>query len=159
MKRFPILLLILAIGLSCCAAAASDPQAVSEQALPLLRILAMCPDLRSFDAQPDALTAREAVLAYRILYPEDGSEDSDVYALLFSDGVFPEEDPGAEEPLPAEVIAEAALDNLDGRAKVSIRADIDYGSGPEFGFFADVYLTPDPGSPFGARISGFFLPE
>ena len=124
----------------------------------MMTLLAMCPSVADFDGAPDSQLGSEAVDAYRTLYPHSGKNASQIYDAIFTSGAYT--DTGVESTYlnRAHVSIESVLAVGRGIIKVSIRADIDYGDGFEFGFYADVYLEPDDEAPFGARVTRLFFP-
>lgn len=166
MKKLLIPFLLL-LGLAVCRSESvtPGPEALAAQAIPLMEIWCGCPDAYSFTGSPEPQAVCEAVLAYRARFPESPMTDAEICACLFcfSDGTpaeFPADFPADTPlPLPCRVTPEAVLTLTDGQIKVSVRAEIDYGIGFELGFYADLYLLTDPEAPFGARLTGMFLPE
>lgn len=167
MKKLMIPFLLL-LGLTVCRSESvlPDAEALAAQAIPLMEIWCGCPDAYSFTEFPEPQAVCEAVLAYRTRFPESPMTDAEICACLFcvacgeTPAEFPAEIPAdTPVPLPCLVTPEAVLILTDGKIKVSVRADIDCGSGFELGFYADLYLLADPEAPFGARLYGMFLPE
>ncbi|MBR4235629.1 MAG: hypothetical protein IKR85_06165 [Clostridia bacterium] len=165
MKR--LLCVLIALAFVCAVAAdegayAEDDASGIEQtayaAREMMTLLAMCPSITDFDGAPDAQIGREAVAAFRLLHPDSGKSSEQIYAGIFASGAYAAQGSGVYETYRAYITIDSVLTVGNGQIKASIRADVDYGDGYEFGFYADVYLQPDAQAPWGARVCRLFFP-
>ena len=165
MKR--LLCVLLALAFVCAFAAgediptgadASGIEQTAYAAREIMTLLAMCPSLTGFTGAPDTQVGREAVAAYRLLHPDSGKSGEQIYAGIFAASAYAAQGSDITELYRANITVESVLPVGDGQIKASIRADVDYGDGYEFGFYADVYLQPDAQAPWGARVCRMFFP-
>ena len=158
MKKALALIMCLLLALSVCAE--TDLAAtLAESAMPLVQAFCMCTEISAFEEVPEALTACQAVRAYRMLFEDASETDGEIYELLFAYGEYALSDEEPEEPVPSRAETDSAIDCGTGEIKLSVSVYRDYGDGFEFELCLDVYLVPDSLSPFGARISRVFIPE
>ncbi len=156
----------LAVCLIMCACAAEvappTPEQVAESALPLIALIASCPDICAFDAEPPEALSTQAVNAYfaSVATASEAETVERAYQNIFAYGEYPQ---GGEVsdfiPPTLNVIVESALDNGAGEILASVRVEEDYGYGFELSYYMDVYLIYDASALYSAKISRVFIPE
>lgn len=164
MKRTLALLLCALLFTGCVSHAETTPapidaEAVSVRALPLLELLAGCESFYSFDAAPAPELAGEAVCAYRCAHA-DAPETEEILRTLFV--CEWEEIPAIpDEPvlLPARVTLEDAYEGASGMVIACVKAELDYGDGLEFAWYAEFTLVPDETTEYGARVQRALIPD
>ncbi len=157
-----ILCVLLLTGGASCAEAALVPvdvQAVSERALPLLELLAGCESFYSFDAVPAPELAGEAVCAYRSTHADAPETDEILRALFACEWETLPEIPDAPVLLPARVTLEDAYEGATGTVIACVKAELDYGDGFEFAWYAEFTLVPDEAAEYGARVERALIPD
>ena len=165
MKRLIVLLLAAVLAVTGFAASGetpkkADPDIVAYEALDILSVLLMCPNLKSFEGIPSPEVAAEAVAAYKLTGDLEDLSDSEIYRTVFAEGEYsPFSGNSDPELLAVEIEIDSAVDIGDGTVKVSLTVNADYGDGYEFYCLADVYLVPDAQAPCGSRITRVFFPE
>ena len=141
--------LLLAIALLIVSACAGDALPVYENA----DIIVRCPSLCSFKDVPSPTLAGEAICVYRKLYPGTVLSDAEIYSLIFEYGEFFGEN-FESEALDAVYTVESTIVQTDGTLKLSLRTEIDWGDGYDFGNNFDLYINSSTG-----RITRVFLPD
>lgn len=162
-RRLALLLcaLLLTGGAVCAetAAAPVDAQAVSERALPLLELLAGCESFYSFDDVPAPELAGEAVCAYRCAHAEALETEEILRALFACEWETLPEIPDAPTLRPARVTLEDAYEGASGTVIACVKAELDYGDGLEFAWYAEFTLVPDETAEYGARVQRALIPD
>lgn len=169
MKKLIIfILLILSLSVSFAEAPSLSVQEVSEGAIPLYEILFSCPSAMSFETEPEADFAFEAVWVYAghliLENPQaQALSNEEAYFHIFRNGSYPVFEEGfmplPVKAFPANVQIESAIESGTGTIIVSLRVENDYGYGMEFSCYVDVHIYPDPNAPFGATVDRIFFPE
>lgn len=164
MKRALALLLCALLLMSGAAqaeapAAPVDAQAVAERALPLLALLAGCESFYSFDGTPTPELAGESVRAYLSSHADAPAADEILRALFTCEWDALPPIPDAPAHLPARITLEDAYEGASGTVIACVKAELDYGDGFEFAWYAEFTLAPDEAAEYGARVQRALIPD
>lgn len=153
------LLLLTGASLAETTAVPVDAHAVAERALPLMALLAGCESFYSFDGAPTPELAGEAVCAYLSAHEEAPAADEILRALFACEWETLPAIPDAPTILPALVTLEDAYEGASGTVIACVKAELDYGDGFEFAWYAEFTLAPDAAAEYGARVQRALIPD